>query len=72
MASSSPALGYPGTDVQPSGALPTPLLQVILATTVLCISLTTTLVAARLVTKRLVATFNAEDCEYRFNPFFRD
>ena len=41
-----------------------PLYPVILATILICTILTTTAVAARLITKHIVASFNVEDCEF--------
>ena len=36
----------------------------VLATVLLCVILTTLFTAARLITKRLVSTYDIEDCEY--------
>lgn len=53
---------------QESGfASPNTLFPSILATVILCSSLTTLFTAARLTTKRLVSTYDVEDCEFQLN-----
>ena len=49
---------------------PNHLFPVLKATVLLCSILVTLLTAARLVTKRLVSTYNTEDCEYQIIRYF--
>ena len=56
-------------DVPPPGVEPNfdgcnPLFSIILTTTLLCGILTTLFASARLITKRIVSSFNVEDCTY--------
>ena len=63
-----------GSLSQKSGfASPNTLFPSILATVLLCGILTTFFTAARLITKRLISTYDVEDCEFQLNlhPIFR-
>ena len=52
---------------EPGFASPNTLFPSILATVLLCGILTTSFTAARLITKRLVSTYDVEDCEFQLN-----
>ena len=56
--------GLPSLGPLPGFTSPNTLFPSILATVLLCSILTTLFTAARLTTKRLISTYDAEDCEF--------
>ena len=57
---------------KPGFATPNTLFPSILATVLLCGILTTFFTAARLITKRLVSTYDVEDCEFQLDQHSKD
>ena len=57
------SVGVPVLGPEPDFTSPNTLYPYILATVLLCSILTTLFAAARLITKRLISTYDIEDCE---------
>ena len=64
MSATAEPVALPSVGPLPGFTSPNTLFPSILATVLLCSILTTLFTAARLTTKRLISTYDVEDCEF--------